>query len=258
MSNRYYHTSRTVVLPRAMVAESKKKQKRTDDATTGTVKAARTAEKKPEPPAAAASDEAVIKAAKKKAKKAALAAGASEADAKAAGKAAAKAAKKADAKTVAAPVPVAAAVEGSGDDDEAAYRAKLQITAGDLGDASTLPPCNRSFESAPFVPKVIAALSSSFDAPTPIQAQSWPILAEGGDLIAVAKTGSGKTLGFLLPMLHALAKGGQGAAASDGGVPAVRGLVLAPTRELARQIRTLPLPARLPLPLILPLPSSYP
>ena len=86
------------------------------------------------------------------------------------------------------------------------------------------------------MPTVVAALSSSFDAPTPIQAQSWPILAEGSDLIAVAKTGSGKTLGFLLPMLHALSKHGKGAPASDGGVPAVRGLVLAPTRELAQQI----------------------
>ena len=35
---------------------------------------------------------------------------------------------------------------------------------------------------------------------SPNQAQSWPILAEGSDLIAVAKTGSGKTLGFLLPI----------------------------------------------------------
>ena len=119
-----------------------------------------------------AADETVIKAAKKAAKKAALAAGASEAEAKAAGKAAAKAAKKA-AKAVGAPV-ASAAAEGSGDDEEVSYRAKLQITAGELGDASTLPPCNRSFESTPFVPGVVAALSSSFDAPTPIQAQSWP------------------------------------------------------------------------------------
>ena len=145
----------------------KRKLKRTDDATTATsVKAARTAEKEPEPPAAAAADEAVIKAAKKAAKKAALAAGASEAEAKAAGKAAAKAAKAA-AKAVGAPV---ASAEGRSDNDEVAYRAKLQITAGELGDASTLPPCNRSFESTPFVPGVVAALSSSFDAPTPIQA----------------------------------------------------------------------------------------
>jgi len=36
-------------------------------------------------------------------------------------------------------------------------------------------------------------------APSPIQAQGWPIAAEGRDLVAVAKTGSGKTLCFLLP-----------------------------------------------------------
>ena len=164
---------RPAVMGAAPIEPKKRKLKRTDDATNAT-KAARTAEKEPEPLAAAAADEAVIKAAKKAAKKAALAAGASEAEAKAAGKAAAKAAKKA-AKAVGAPV-ASAAAEGSGDDDELAYRAKLQITAGELGDASTLPPCNRSFESTPFVPGVVAALSSSFDAPTPIQAQSWPIL----------------------------------------------------------------------------------
>ena len=47
------------------------------------------------------------------------------------------------------------------------------------------------------------ALEASFSAPTPIQAQAWPIALAGDDLIAVAKTGSGKTLGFLLPAMCA-------------------------------------------------------
>ena len=41
-----------------------------------------------------------------------------------------------------------------------------------------------------------------YSAPTPIQAQAWPIAVRGHDLVAVAKTGSGKTLAFLLPMFR--------------------------------------------------------
>jgi ATP-dependent RNA helicase DDX5/DBP2 len=71
---------------------------------------------------------------------------------------------------------------------------------------------------------------AGFQYPTPIQAQSWPIALEGDDIVAVAKTGSGKTLGYLLPgfihikRLHNDPRVG----------PTV--LVLAPTRELANQI----------------------
>ena len=72
-----------------------------------------------------------VKAAKKAAKKKALAAGATDAEAKAAGKAAAKAARKAVVAATAAVV----TVKGGASEEDAAYRAKLQITAGDLGDA---------------------------------------------------------------------------------------------------------------------------
>ena len=72
---------------------------------------------------------------------------------------------------------------------------------------------------------------AGFSAPTPIQAQSWPIALAGRDLVAIAKTGSGKTCGFLLPgMMHIRA---QRRDARYG--PVV--LVLAPTRELAMQIK---------------------
>ena len=64
-----------------------------------------------------------------------------------------------------------------------------------------------------------------------IQAQGWPIALQGHDLVAIAQTGSGKTLGYMLPaVIHVnnqnyLERG-------DG--PIV--LVMAPTRELAQQI----------------------
>ncbi len=72
---------------------------------------------------------------------------------------------------------------------------------------------------------------AGYKAPTPIQAQAWPIALQGRDLVAIAKTGSGKTCGFLLPgFLHVNAN-----RADPRQGPSM--LVLAPTRELAVQIK---------------------
>lgn len=68
-------------------------------------------------------------------------------------------------------------------------------------------------------------------APTPIQAQSIPAIMSGRDVIGVAKTGSGKTIAFLLPMLRHV-KDQRPVSGLDGPI----GLILAPTRELALQI----------------------
>lgn len=64
--------------------------------------------------------------------------------------------------------------------------------------------------------------------PTPVQQQAIPLALEGRDVIAAAKTGTGKTAAFSLPLLDRVgyAKGGQG--------PLV--LIITPTRELAQQI----------------------
>ena len=53
------------------------------------------------------------------------------------------------------------------------------------------------------VPGVLTDIfrKQNFQTPTPIQAQSWPIALRGQDTIGIARTGSGKTLGFLLPAL---------------------------------------------------------
>ncbi len=65
-----------------------------------------------------------------------------------------------------------------------------------------------------------------FDAPTPIQQEALPIALAGGDLIATAETGSGKTAAFLLPLIQRLKSGRNGH---------TRALILAPTREIAAQ-----------------------
>lgn len=69
--------------------------------------------------------------------------------------------------------------------------------------------------------------TKKFTKPSPIQAQSWPLIVKGHDVVGIAETGSGKTLAFCLPLLSALAAKGRS--------KAPRMLVLAPTRELALQ-----------------------
>ena len=70
-----------------------------------------------------------------------------------------------------------------------------------------------------------------YDQPTPIQMQALPALMSGRDVIGVAKTGSGKTVAFLLPMFRHI-KDQPPVKDTDGPV----GLIMTPTRELAVQI----------------------
>merc|ERR1712070_887728 len=84
-----------------------------------------------------------------------------------------------------------------------------------------------------------ALKNQGYNAPTPIQAQGWPIALQGKDMVAVAATGSGKTCGFLVPALVRLGERGPAPRPKsffhkDPARPSI--LVLAPTRELAQQI----------------------
>lgn len=66
---------------------------------------------------------------------------------------------------------------------------------------------------------------AGFSTPSPIQAEAIPAILQGGDLIAQAQTGTGKTAAFVLPILHNLRNSGE-----------VEALIITPTRELAMQI----------------------
>jgi ATP-dependent RNA helicase RhlE len=79
-----------------------------------------------------------------------------------------------------------------------------------------------------------AVVDRRFVATTPIQSAVYPGVLEGVDLVACAQTGTGKTLAFLLPIMHKLLASPQ-PSQSEGG-PKTRVLILAPTRELAVQI----------------------
>lgn len=66
----------------------------------------------------------------------------------------------------------------------------------------------------------------NFVAPSPIQDQAIPVALEGGDIIGIASTGTGKTAAFLIPIINKLMKDRSHTA-----------MVLAPTRELAQQVQ---------------------
>ena len=80
---------------------------------------------------------------------------------------------------------------------------------------------------------ILRAISDAgYTTPTPIQAQAIPQVLTGGDLLAGAQTGTGKTAGFTLPILHILSQ----KPVADLGKGRPRCLMLTPTRELAAQI----------------------
>eukprot|EP01052_Picozoa_sp_SAG31_P001323 SAG31_NODE_45_length_31062_cov_17.179957_8_plen_208_part_00 len=105
-----------------------------------------------------------------------------------------------------------------------------------------------SFTDAPFDSRLARELRTTmgFSAPAPVQAACWPAAMGGFDTVVVAQTGSGKTIGYLLPIFDAIIQrqksrqrredSGRSAVvgSAPGGSPYA--LVLAPTRELVVQI----------------------
>jgi ATP-dependent RNA helicase RhlE len=80
-------------------------------------------------------------------------------------------------------------------------------------------------------PILQAINDAGYTTPTPIQLKAIPLVLNGGDLLAGAQTGTGKTAGFTLPLLHLLQAKPK---AAKPGQP--RCLILTPTRELAAQV----------------------
>jgi ATP-dependent RNA helicase RhlE len=91
-----------------------------------------------------------------------------------------------------------------------------------------------NFESLGLSEAIVRAVKEyGYTEPTPIQAQAIPAVLSGGDLLAGAQTGTGKTAGFVLPLLHRLS---EKDANKIGGKSPIRALILTPTRELAAQV----------------------
>jgi len=88
---------------------------------------------------------------------------------------------------------------------------------------------NLNFEQFSFDPRISAGIKAlGYTTPTPIQQQAIGVVLEGRDVLGTAQTGTGKTAAFALPILQRLTTGPLGR---------VRALIVAPTRELAEQIR---------------------
>ncbi len=103
-------------------------------------------------------------------------------------------------------------------------------TARSAHQSKPQPPQGAFSALIPEVQRAVAA--EGYVTPTPVQEQCIPHLLEGRDLLGTAQTGTGKTAAFALPLLQRLATTHQRA---RKGTP--RALILAPTRELAAQIR---------------------
>jgi ATP-dependent RNA helicase RhlE len=92
------------------------------------------------------------------------------------------------------------------------------------------------FSELGLAPELLKAIAEQgYTEPTPVQAKAIPPILAGQDVMAAAQTGTGKTAGFTLPMLHRLRE-----FASTSVSPArhpVRALILTPTRELAAQVQ---------------------
>ncbi|MEM7269569.1 MAG: DEAD/DEAH box helicase [Pseudomonadota bacterium] len=89
-----------------------------------------------------------------------------------------------------------------------------------------------TFEELGVSPRLAAKLAEqNISDPTPIQVKAIPLALAGRDVMGLAQTGTGKTAAFGLPLIHNLTKIGKKPAQKTA-----TGLILAPTRELAKQI----------------------
>ncbi len=100
------------------------------------------------------------------------------------------------------------------------------------------------FASLGLSPALVSAASAlGYVTPTPIQADAIPAVLQGGDVLGLAQTGSGKTAAFCLPLLQSL-QGEQRSKSADSNHPdatphrrkSISTLILVPTRELAAQV----------------------
>jgi ATP-dependent RNA helicase RhlE len=90
-----------------------------------------------------------------------------------------------------------------------------------------------SFENLNLIEPILRALKNEgYTTPTPIQAQTIPLLLNRKDVMGCAQTGTGKTAAFAIPIIQLLSEGSR----PTNGKRIIRSLVLTPTRELALQI----------------------
>ncbi|XP_034690799.1 DEAD-box ATP-dependent RNA helicase 24 isoform X2 [Vitis riparia] len=119
-------------------------------------------------------------------------------------------------------------ISGMTEQDVTEYRKSLSIRVSGFD----VPRPIKTFEDSGFSPQLMNAITKQgYEKPTPIQCQAFPIVLSGRDIIGIAKTGSGKTAAFVLPMIVHIMDQPE-LAKEEGPI----GVICAPTRELAHQI----------------------
>ncbi|OJZ91934.1 ATP-dependent DNA/RNA helicase [Aspergillus vadensis CBS 113365] len=109
------------------------------------------------------------------------------------------------------------------------------VPSPEVAETKEAPDANEAdFESLNLDPRLRQALiKEKFTKPTLVQAKAIPLALAGKDILARAKTGSGKTAAYVLPILQTILQ----KKAADPSLKATTGLILVPTRELAEQVQ---------------------
>lgn len=119
-------------------------------------------------------------------------------------------------------------ISGMTEQDVSEYRKSLAIRVSGFD----VPRPVKTFEDCGFSVELMKAISrQAYEKPTSIQCQALPIVLSGRDIIGIAKTGSGKTAAFVLPMIVHIMDQPE-LEKEEGPI----GVICAPTRELAHQI----------------------
>ena len=94
-----------------------------------------------------------------------------------------------------------------------------------------------TFKDLKIIDPILRAIEGEgYEVPSPIQIEAIPLLLERKDLLASAQTGTGKTAAFAIPIIQQIVKAKESNTDQDKRI--IRALILAPTRELAEQIKT--------------------
>lgn len=119
-------------------------------------------------------------------------------------------------------------ISGMSEQDVLEYRKSLAIRVSGFD----VPKPVKTFEDCGFASQIMSAIKKQgYEKPTSIQCQALPVVLSGRDIIGIAKTGSGKTAAFVLPMIVHIMDQPE-LQKEEGPI----GVICAPTRELAHQI----------------------
>ncbi|KAF9582085.1 ATP-dependent DNA/RNA helicase [Lunasporangiospora selenospora] len=127
----------------------------------------------------------------------------------------------------------------SDDDNQTNNHATRQMTETEAAESmpNTVENDNMTFADLGLDDRLLRGLAKlNFTKPTPIQAKSIPLALAGRDILAKARTGSGKTAAFMLPLIHKILSAKDALPPNSPALAATRGLVLVPTVELAGQV----------------------